>query len=86
MINLGITCICMWRFHDAPHQLRGLSEHGGDEDWVAYIPKRYEGELLVDVMFEQDCGSQGFSRYFGCCDISKHTLHNGDVVYIGAHA
>lgn len=28
----------VWRFHDAPQELRDLSTNGGDEDWLVEVP------------------------------------------------
>lgn len=33
--------IRVWRFDDAPEELRDLSHHGGDEDWLALIPPAF---------------------------------------------
>ncbi len=70
-------CIKVWRFHEAPEEFKTLSGHGGDEDWVALIPK----ELAGDYYPWMESGSP-----FGCCDVSEHVLDNGDVVRIGAHS
>jgi RimJ/RimL family protein N-acetyltransferase len=75
--------IQMWRFYDAPKDLQQLSGHGGDEDWIAHVPKEYEDEFFVEFAFTHNLGNL---HPFGCCDISRHDLPNGDVVYIGAHA
>lgn len=34
--------IALWRWDDAPRPLRELSTHGGDEDWVAWVPEGVE--------------------------------------------
>lgn len=69
--------IKVWRFRDAPDELRALSPHGGDEDWLALVPPS-----LVDVWIPwlSDSGP------FGVCDISKKLLPDGNTLYIGAHA
>lgn len=72
------NAIVIWRFHDAPQQLRDLSGHGGDEDWVAYIPPSHEGDVPMFIDPE-------YSRSFGVCDTSTHKLQDGSVVLIGAH-
>ena len=33
------THITIWRYQDAPPELRALSTHGGDEDWLAVVPR-----------------------------------------------
>lgn len=68
--------IRVWRFHDAPADLRALSEHGGDEDWLALIPAPLADQWIAWA----EVGP------FGCCDVSEHPLPDGSVVRIGAHA
>lgn len=31
--------IIIWRWVDAPAELKALSTHGGDEDWLAVVPR-----------------------------------------------
>lgn len=69
--------IHVWKFSEAPKQFRELSDHGGDEDWVALVPKELV-DLYIPWMQE---GSP-----FGCCSVSEHKLEGGCVVRIGAHA
>lgn len=69
--------IRVWRFEDAPREYAELSGHGGDEDWVAVVPRALSDEWIGWL----ESGSS-----FGCCDVSKHELRNGDVVHIGAHS
>jgi len=67
-----------WPFHEAPNEFQRLSEHGGDEDWLALVPERYMN-LYIGWL---EPGSP-----FGCCDVSRHDLIDGrGVVYIGAHS
>lgn len=68
--------IKVWRWEDAPEEFKELSPHGGDEDWVALVPAYLKNEII------------GWLEYgsFGCCDISKHGLPDGNEVRIGAHA
>lgn len=66
--------ILVWRWQDAPKEYRELSPHGGDEDWVAFVPASLSDEWIPWI-----------GRDFGCCDISEHDVENGRV-YIGAHA
>jgi hypothetical protein len=67
--------IKVWRFHDAPQEYQDLSPHGGDEDWLAVLPKGVEQPMWAE---------SGTS--FGCCDVSVHELPTGETVLIGAHA
>jgi hypothetical protein len=66
--------IMVWRFSDAPGELRCLSPHGGDEDWVALCPS-------------SDTPSWAAADSpFGYGDVSEHIMEDGRVVLIGAHA
>lgn len=71
--------ILVWAFMDAPQELRALSTHGGDEDWVASIPPEYQGHPICWM-------EQGTP--FGVCDVYEypHPFLMGYVVRIGAHA
>ncbi len=74
--------ISVWRFEHAPAELRDLSPHGGDEDWLAVVPAdmlKAEGPDPWINWLEP--GSR-----FGCCDVSQEDLPDGSRVYIGAHA
>jgi len=70
--------ILVWRFYDAPKVLRDLSNHGGDEDWLALVPSSFFKEDSYIGWME--------GNGFGCCDVSEHILEDGSKVYIGAHA
>ena len=71
-----LPCIKVWPFNKAPQHLRALSNNGGDEDWIAFIPKS-----LVDSspMF-LEAGTS-----FGCCDVQEIEIEGGEV-RIGSHA
>jgi hypothetical protein len=69
--------ISVWQWEDAPAEFRALSEHGGDEDWVALVPSE-----LADVWI----GWLESGTTFGVCHVSKHPLPDGRVIHIGAHA
>jgi len=70
--------IRVWRFQDAPEELRNLSTNGGDEDWLALIPPLLCGEWIGWI----DSGA------FGCCSVDtyNHPELPGYVVRIGSHA
>ena len=67
--------ILVWEWWDAPGELRALSPHGGDEDYIALLPKDMEPPSWMHE------GSP-----FGCCSVSEHVYEDGRWVYIGAHA
>ena len=66
----------VWRFADAPKEFQDLSQNGGDEDYLALLPKGLQGQDFAWL----DC------RHFGFCCIDKHELPNGDTIYIGSHS
>ena len=80
--------IQVWRFHDAPAELRALSDHGGDEDWLALIPEYFVGEAWVDAAMSDEYPHPHnmAMQEFGCSSISIHELPDGSQVRIGAHA
>lgn len=71
------NAIMVWRWWDAPGELCALSDHGGDEDWVALIPA---------ILADEWIGWMESGTSFGCCSVSERTLPDGRVVRIGAHA
>jgi hypothetical protein len=75
----GGSPILLWSFQDAPEELRKLSGHGGDEDFVLFIPTvrlTAEPEWLENFLND-------YATYHG--DYSTHDIEGGRV-YIGAHA
>jgi len=62
--------IKLWHFADAPEDLRKLSSHGGDEDFIVLVPAGVE---LPDwTLWWQDT--------------RRHELPDGSLVLIGAHS
>ena len=71
--------IRVWKWEDAPQELKDLSSHSGDEDWVALIPPKLANDYIPWM-------EEGTS--FGCCSVSEHShpeLPNY-IVKIGAHS
>ena len=70
--------IRVWTWEDAPQELKDLSCHGGDEDWVALVPPKLTGRWIGWL----ECPA------FGCCCVSEYTHPElpGYEVRIGAHA
>jgi hypothetical protein len=46
--QLGVGRIDLWRWTDAPPAYRALSTHGGDEDFVAFVPASVARNVVVD--------------------------------------
>lgn len=66
--------IRVWCFVDAPKEYRELSERGGDEDWVAFVPDSVDVTYCLWL-------SEGL---FGD-DVDVYQV-DGGVVHISAHA
>ena len=68
----------VWRFSEAPEELRGLSTNGGDEDWLVEVPPGFD--------------EHGDTYWLMCLDTCrepkeyKHPTRKGWTVVIGAHA
>ena len=93
--------IQVWRFHEAPEALQLLSTHGGDEDWLAVVPRAALEDVADDWPnddLESDDGRDDAyclpgwlwpGTSFGVCSVSvqRHPeLLGSHVVVIGAHA
>ncbi|RTL21354.1 MAG: hypothetical protein EKK55_16435 [Rhodocyclaceae bacterium] len=74
----AVGCALVWEFDKAPPELRALSQHYGDEDWLVYVPAGLTG-------FEPEWPA-GWIRGLGCHAVHYHHLADGALVYIGAHA
>lgn len=85
---MGAPAITVWRFDDAPAEYRALSPHGGDEDWLALVPREltlYPGDWPTEDSYDLP-GWMREGGPFGCCDVSVHTISDDACVAIGAHA
>lgn len=72
--------IKIWKFEDAPIEYQKLSDNGGDEDWLAYIPKSFLGEFF-DAPPNFIVGEA-----FGRCSTNYYALENKDIIAIGCHS
>lgn len=68
--------IKVWRWEDAPEGYKSLSDNGGDEDWIAFIPDSIKDKWIPWM-------EEGSS--FGCCDVSEYKVPGG-IIRIGSHA
>ena len=64
----------IWTFHTAPNYWQALSPHGGDEDYLAFVPDSMEEPAFL-----------GNGGSFGCCSVSEHKVPGGTVL-IGTHS
>lgn len=69
--------IRVWRFEDAPDDYKCLSTNGGDEDWVAVVPRHMMNDYIPWL---NPCTP------FGICDVDVYDGPDGNLVYIGSHA
>lgn len=72
----GPNMICVFKWEHAPQALKDLSQHGGDEDWVAFLPANLLGEYIPWMR----------RGGFGICSVSTIWFEDGSRVCIGAHA
>ena len=66
--------ILVWDFYNSPKEFQELSGHGGDEDWVAFVP---DGAPDPTWAWE--------GTPFGCFSVEDHKVEGGRVL-IGAHS
>jgi hypothetical protein len=91
---LNKNFIVIWRFEDAPEELQALSDHGGDEDWVALVPPNLKDEYIgwmdegTSYSNSSDSStSLDSSSFDDCADVSEYECPDlpGYVVRIGSH-
>jgi hypothetical protein len=73
--------ITVYRFENAPKELQALSTNGGDEDWLAIVPKHLKDEWIGWL-------EEG-SAFGRCCvEIHEHPNPNkrGYQIRIGCHS
>lgn len=72
--------ITMWQFKDAPAILRALSDNGGDEDWLAIVPKSICEHGLPAFMHSSAFAIDG--------SLQEHEFPGlpNDVIVISSHA
>lgn len=71
--------ITLWAFHDAPAVLRQLSTNGGDEDFLAIVPKELmKNNHNVEYLFKNRLGN--------IIDHYEYPLLPDDVIVVASHA
>ena len=84
--------IQVWRFDEAPEEYQRLATRGGDEDWLAVVPKEY-GQVApsdddpfakVTATGKPWIGWLDGSGFDSCCEAKW--IDNGDVwLVVGSH-
>lgn len=77
----------LWSFEDAPKELCSLSEHGGDEDGLLFLPEGLELPWWVERLWNQ-YGDPQVVEFKGPVfdkEASEYIYLRG-TVYIWAHA
>lgn len=70
----------VYRFSEAPAELRALSENGGDEDWLVVVPR----EWLTG--WDGTGPLTWIDRMASCNDPDRYDLPDGRIVFIGSHS
>jgi hypothetical protein len=76
--------IKIWRFEDAPKEYQKLSTNGGDEDWLALMPNKFNGGDIPIFLQEWQEGMA-----FGYCNVDEYKIKIKNKIYkviIGSHA
>ena len=69
----------LWLFADAPEKYKSLSTSGGDEDFLALVPKDLlENYWILERIFSVGSG-------FAVCDVEE-VSHDDGLIVIGSHA
>jgi len=73
--------ITIYKFQEAPKNLQALSTNGGDEDWLAIVPKHLKNEWI---------GWLEEGSPFGACCVNKYPhpdkSKKGYEIRIGCHS
>ena len=88
ILNMGYSTdqITIWKFGEAPSPFQELSEHGGDEDWLALVPRKFCYGISGEEFDEWDLPSFLQAPHFAPCDVSVHPIGPDWVIAIGAHS
>lgn len=70
--------ITIYRFEDAPDELKGLSTNGGDEDWIALVPKAFVHNMYLGWLERIDTCQEP--------EVLDHPTLPDYEVWIGSHA
>ena len=66
-------CVQIWKVDEAPQSLRSLNTGQSNPEWIALVPGELSEINLNDLIVAN----------VGAANVSRYTMKNGDVVYIG---
>jgi hypothetical protein len=66
--------ISVWAFDDAPVKYQEMSDHGGDEDWIVFLPYDSADLSVAERIVER----------LTVCDCDRYNV-DGGVIWITAH-
>ena len=64
--------IKIWEFEDAPEEFKALSEHGGDEDGIIFIPAGVKEPWWLESLWRSYGGEQRIENPEGTYIIWAH--------------
>ena len=73
----NVSPILVWRFHQAPEEIKDLANQGGDEDWIALVPP----DMAEAWLPWAETGSP-----FGVCEVAEIKLADGGKILVGTHS
>jgi len=85
--------ILIWEFENAPTEYKLLSDNGGDENYIAFIPEGFTDQMIHGyVDMEETIKGPEYpyipfiedNNFFGSCSIDHYKV-NGGWIFIGAH-
>lgn len=71
--------IKVWSFFDAPYQYQCMSDNGGDEDWIAWVPQSIIDRDGVPEWLQENTP-------FAKCILVERDNVNGGRIFIGCHS
>lgn len=68
----------IWKFENAPEEYKKLSQNGGDEDWIVFMPDGFDEENEFPYFLDE-------GTYFACFIVEDYEVKGGKI-RIGAHS
>lgn len=70
--NIAARSIKIWEFHEAPAEFKAMSEHGGDEDGVVFVPDGVEEPWWLSRLWNAYGEPDRYKTYDGQVIIWAH--------------